>query len=262
MRFGPADRRVDHGAAAQRGGAARVGLVDRLRRVDSAHVGVLFEVFRRVWLAREPVAVADEEVLQVRARVGVERVQDLVELDRIGRLRDRQRRAGGQRRRRRAARLQVHEPVAFEEDARADLGRRVGVDRQAARFDFHAHDARVAVAFDRRDLADVDAGDAHGRLAFDVDGRGEDRVQAVAVFERDVLGEAEVQRDRQQYEQHHREAHRVGPPQLGDGDLVVAPPPAQPAHLRFPFLARFFFAFGVFVVRPRSASVAAGYFSP
>ena len=145
VRFGAAERLVDDRAAAQRGRPALGGLVERLRRVQAAHVGVLFGVFGGVRLARQPVAVADQEVLQVGARVGVQRVQHLVELDRVGGLRDRQRGAGGERLRRRAAGLQFDEPVAFQEDPRADLRGRVGVDRQAPRFDFHAHQAGVAL---------------------------------------------------------------------------------------------------------------------
>ena len=90
-----------------------------------------------------------------------------------------------------------------------DLRGRVGVDRQARAFDFHRHLAGVALALDRGDLADVHAGDAHRRLRADVDRGGEHGVQAKAVLERDVLGEAEVHDDREQHDDDHPEAHRV-----------------------------------------------------
>ena len=258
--LGSGGRLEDYGVAAQRLFAAPVGLVQGLRGVDAADFGVLFCVFGRVRLARQPVAPADEEVLQVGARFGVQRIEHLVDLHRVGRLRDRQRRPRGELGRRGAARLQFDEPVPFQEDARADLDGRVGVDRKALVFDFHAHDAHVTFAVDRAHLADVDARDAHRRLGVHVDGRVEHRFQPEAVFERDVLGEPEVHRDEQDQQPHDREADRVGAAELRDRDFVVASPPAGAAHLRLPFLA-FLVTFLVFA-KPRSLSVEAGYFSP
>ncbi len=123
VRFGARQRLVDDRPAAQRFGGAVVGLVERFGGVHAMHLGKLFGVFGGARLARQGFAVVDQEVLQVRPRVGVQRVQNLVELDRIGGLRDRDRRPGGERPGRRAARLQFDEPVAFEEDPRPDLQR-------------------------------------------------------------------------------------------------------------------------------------------
>ena len=101
--------------AAQRRGPALVGQVERLRGVEAAHFRFLFGVFGGVGLRVSAVAVVDQEVLQVRARVGVQRVEHLVELHRVGGLGDRDRVARGDRLRRRAAGLQFDEPVAFQE---------------------------------------------------------------------------------------------------------------------------------------------------
>ena len=98
------------------------------------------------------------------------------------------------------------------------------MDRKAARFDFHGHQARIALALDRADLADVDAGDAHRRFRADVDRRRELRLQAEAVFERDVLGEAEVHRDRHDHDEHDPGPHRVRPLQLDDRPILATPP--------------------------------------
>src|SRR5207248_8436132 len=78
-----------------------------------------------------------EERLEVLADVGLQRGQDLPELDRGRRLLDRNVAAILDRRRVRRARLQVHEEVALEEDARPDLELRVLVDRQALLVDLH-----------------------------------------------------------------------------------------------------------------------------
>jgi hypothetical protein len=91
--FGAGDRLVEHARRAQRGGPAVVGLVERLGGVDAPHLGFLFGVFGRVRLLRQRFPEFDQERLQVRARVRVERVEHLVELHRIGGLRDRDRRA-------------------------------------------------------------------------------------------------------------------------------------------------------------------------
>ena len=71
-----------------------------------------------------------EQRLEVSARVEVERGQHAVELYRTGRAGYRERCAGAEVRRARAARRQVDVEVALEEDARADQGGSVGVDRE------------------------------------------------------------------------------------------------------------------------------------
>ena len=68
----------------------------------------------RVRLLGEPFAVADQELLQVRPRVGVQGVEYLVELDRVRGLGDRDRVAGGDRVRGRASGLQFHEHGVHE----------------------------------------------------------------------------------------------------------------------------------------------------
>src|SRR5262249_53270456 len=135
-----------------------------------------------------------------------------------------------------------------------DLDGRVGVDRKALLFDFHRHDAGVAFARDLGDLADVDARDAHRRLGVDVHRRVELRLQLEAVFERDVLGEAEVDRHRGDQREHDREFDRAAPAQFGDGGLVAAPPEAHAAHFFVPFF------FGCLM--PSASCWAVGYGSP
>ena len=264
--LGSRGRLEDHRVATQGLFAAPVGLVQGLGGVDAADFGVLFCVFGRVRLARQPIPPPDEEVLQVGARFGVQRVEHLVELHRVGRLRDRQRRPRRELRGRGAARLQFDEPVPFQEDPRADLDGRVRVDGKPPAFDFHVHDAHLAFAPDRADLADVHAGDAHRRLGVHVDGRVEHRFQLEAVFERDVLGEAEVHGERDDHDEHDREAHGIRAAQLDDRDFVVAAPQATAgaAHLRppFPFALRRLLALFGWCDSPRSLSVEAGYFSP
>ena len=93
----------------------------------------------------ERVAVLVEQRLEVLARVGLQRGQQLVELDRHGGLVDRDRAVVGDLRRARRARLEVDEEVALEEDARADLGARVVVDRAAGLADGHRDHHGVAV---------------------------------------------------------------------------------------------------------------------
>jgi hypothetical protein len=83
------------------------------------------------------------------------------------------------------------------------------VDRQAGARDFHRHDSRVAVALDRGDLTHRHTGDAHRGFRGYVHRGGELGLQAKAVLARDVLGEAEVQDDRQQHDRDQAEAHRV-----------------------------------------------------
>ena len=70
--------------------------------------------------------------------------------------------------------------------------------------------AGVALALDRGDLAHVHARDAHRRFRVDVQRGGELGVQTEAVFERDVLGEAEVDDEHSDDHEHDDpDAHRV-----------------------------------------------------
>src|SRR5258708_39596846 len=108
--------------------------------------------------------------------------------------------------------MQCYEPVDVDEYLRPDLGGRIVVDRQPSAFDFHRHHTGVALALDRRYLADIDPRDPHGRLGVDVQGRAELRLQLEAVFERDPLGEAEVDADGQHQDQEH-----------GKGDAAATP---------------------------------------
>ena len=66
-----------------------------------------------------------------------------------------------------------------------------------------------------RDLADVDAGDPHRRFGVDVERGREHGVQAEAVFERDVLGEAEVDDD-------HDDHDRARSARRGPGSTAAA----------------------------------------
>ncbi len=79
---------------------------------------------------RETFAERGQQQLQVRARVRLKRRQDLVELHRRRGLRDRERVALVDDRRAGAARLQVDEEVALQEDPRPHLERGVLVDRK------------------------------------------------------------------------------------------------------------------------------------
>ena len=186
-------RDVVVGVLAERGLAGdrpvAVGLLPVLRRLAEA----------RGALAVERLRVLVEEGLEVLAGVGLERRQHLAEVDRRGRLR------GGDRvvvvlqlGRRRRAGTEVDEGVALEEDARADLERRVAVDRQALVGDLHLDEAALAALerLDLRHLADVDAGDAHGRARLDVAGVLEGRREREGVGERVALREAEPAPDR------------------------------------------------------------------
>ena len=92
---------------------------------------------------------------------------------------------------------EVDEEVALEEDARPDLGGRVLVERQAVLVDLHHHERLVGalLRLDRLDLADLDAGDPHRRVDAQAVGGLEHRVEAEAVGEGDVLGEAQEHGD-------------------------------------------------------------------
>ena len=126
---------------------------------------------------------ARKQQLEVVARVLLERREDLVQLNRRCRLRDRDRvpLVGG--RRRRAARLQVDEEVALEEDARPHLDRRVLVDRQRVVFECERDDRGAALtALDLLHLADLDARDPHRRARPELGRLLHDRAQLPRSF--------------------------------------------------------------------------------
>ena len=81
----------------------------------------------------------------------------------------------------------------------------------------------------------------------DIDGRREHRFQAIAVLERDVLGEGEEHGDQDDHEEHDPDAQRVVPLHLDDRQFIAAAAWAQTqaAHLPFPF---FFFFFCLFLL--------------
>ena len=197
LRLGAEQRLVDAGAAAQRHGRVLVGVVERLGRGLAAGRGVGVAIVGRARLRVEPLREPVEQVAQVLARVALQRGEDLVELHRRRGAGDLDRVAGLELRRRRRAGLEVDEEVALEEDARADLGGRVLVDRQPGVVDLHDHERLVGAlpGLDRLDLAHVDAGDPHRRVDAQPVGRLEDGVDPEALGERDVLGEAEEERD-------------------------------------------------------------------
>ena len=113
-------------------------------------VGILGDVLGRGRLVGERRAEPGERPLQALARRRLERREDLVDLDRRRRLGDRDRAAVGELRRARAARIEVEEEVALEEEARADLDRRVLVDRLALVVDGEGDLDGVALALEPR----------------------------------------------------------------------------------------------------------------
>ena len=99
-----------------------------------------------------------------------------------------------------------------------------------------------------------------GDFGLDVDRAGELRVEAEAVFERDVLGEAEVHGD----DHDHQEAR--SPKRTGLVAAAARRPGCRRGGASSEEALICFFPFGFFGVgfleMPRSLSVAAGYFSP
>ena len=113
-------------------------VVQRLGRRLAVHVRVLVARRRpRVGLLISPSPRPFSRSCKRLAVVGLQRGQDFVELHRRRRLRDRDRVAVADLLATRRAGRQIHEEVALEEDARADLGRRVVVDRQALLVHLH-----------------------------------------------------------------------------------------------------------------------------
>jgi hypothetical protein len=123
--------------------------------------------------------------------------------------------------RRRRAGLDVHEEVALEEDARADLELGVALDREAHLLDLHRHLGRTLALLHRldlHDLAHLHAGDPDRRARLQVVHVVEDGLELVRVRERVRLREAEV---REQADHDDRQdagaegAHSVAAPAHG-----------------------------------------------
>ncbi len=170
-----------------------VGVVEGLRGRLTAGGRVGVAVLGRRRLGGERHGEAVEHVLEVVPCIGLQCSQDLVELHRRRRLGDLERVAVLEDRRRGRAALEIHEEVALEEDPRADLGRRVGVQRQPLVVD-RQHDhrgVRALVGLHGRDLADLHAGDPDRRPGPDRVRRLERRPHLERRREREVLREPE-----------------------------------------------------------------------
>ena len=140
-----------------------------------------------------------EQQLEVVPRITLQRAQHLVDLHRLGPLRDRERVAVTHRRRGGGPRLDVDEEVALQEDPRANRERGVRVQRQADVIDLHRDVGHLALLLgpggqlaalhrgDVGDHADVDAGDPDERL----------RPETVRVREQRVNGELARERVRE-----------------------------------------------------------------
>jgi hypothetical protein len=172
---------------------------------------------------RERAARLLDERPQAVARVVVERAEHLVELHRRGGVRQRDRASVAQLRSRRRARPQVDVEVALQEQVRADLQRRVAMDRPALVVDRHLDDrGRPRPGLDLRDLADVDARDPHGRAAAQLVGRLHDRVERVPVAERQRPAERQVHDgpDDREHEHAGAEGRHCGPSGVPGGGAV------------------------------------------
>jgi hypothetical protein len=136
------------------------------------------------------------------AGIGGEGVEQLVELHRIGRVRDRDRAPVAQRRRARAAGRQVDVEVPLEEQPGPDLERGVGSDRLPASVDLHRQLAQVglAIAPDPRHLAHVDPPDPHRRPRPEQVRALNHGVDRVVVAEGQGLGEDEVRGEDQDHD--------------------------------------------------------------
>ena len=164
------------------------------RRLDPAdRVGQLAAV------ALQRLAAVVEQQRQVVARVGVERGEDLVEVDVGKRLRDRDATALGQPARGPRARRELGDHVL-----QAGLGpqqdRRVAVDAVVARLDLHADDRAPVLELDALDLADLDAGDVDG----------------LALARRDGLGGLHLRLDLVEVRADHRHPGRQRQPLVGE----------------------------------------------
>jgi hypothetical protein len=219
VRPGAEERAEDLGVLLQGPRAGLERLVERLAAAHAAHRRVLDGVLRRRRLGVERLAEALQRLLERRARVGLQRGQHLVELDRRRGLRHRDQPAVVELAGAGRARLEVDVEVALEEQPRPDLHRRVAVDRLAVVVDAQRDDREVGllVAPDLDDLADVDARDAHRRLRAQQVGVLDDGLDLEVVAERDRLGEAEVDDDRGQDQRQQAGADGRHP------EVVVAP---------------------------------------
>ena len=226
---------VDDRRVLQRRDRVVEGLVQRLGGGEPPDVGVLLGVLRRRRRLRERAAVDPQHVLELGPGVGLKRGQDLVELDRGGRLSDADCGAVVNRGAVRRAGPQVDEEVALEEDPRADLHGGVPVDRQRLVLELHRHHGVVGVlvARDPGHLADVDAGDPHRRVLADRDRRREHALHAEPVREGDVLGEAEVDQDHGHDEDARPDRQRAASRAV----LAQASPVGSAAEVAHPFFA-------------------------
>ena len=114
-------------------------------------------------LPARPCARSVDSSCEVRARVGVERAEDLVDVDVRERVRDRDREARLGDRRRAAARVDSSMNMSFSPVFGRSSARRVLVDQLLVlRVDVHLHDRDAVLQRDAADRADLNAGDAHG----------------------------------------------------------------------------------------------------
>jgi hypothetical protein len=160
-------------------------------------------------------AVADQQLAEIVALRLAQRVENLVELHRGRRVRDRDVVSGIELGRAGAARIEVDEEVALEEDAGPDGREGVLANRSALVLDREGDLRRVALRLDLEHLADVDAGNADRRLVADLHAVLERRGQRVAVTsEGDVLREGEEGPDDDEHNQDQADL-LVGEPALG-----------------------------------------------
>ena len=152
----PGQRLGDDRRVAECRWARRQGLVERLAAGQIANGWVLGGGFGRGRRRVERRAEALDCLLEPDSHVRRQRIEHLIDLDRVRGVGDRDRAAALKRRRARGAGREVDVEVALEEQARSDPDRRVVVDRAAAR-DLHLdqREIGVAVAAGAGDLADV-----------------------------------------------------------------------------------------------------------
>ena len=251
----PADRLVDDRRRRAAPAGAVVGLVQRLRAVDSRAPRVPVRRFRPRRLRRQRLRRSRSGSVCRFARVSVLSASSTwsswtgSEVWVIGIVWPR-----GDRLRRRAAGLQFDEPVAFEEDARADLQRRVacGSAGRAISISIVTRPVLPSRLIDVT-LPTLTPAMRTGDFGLDVDGGGEHGVQAEAVFERDVLGEAEVHDDREDHD-HDHDPKRSGLARCSSttGTSSWRRHQRHAAH----------FAWLLSLSSPSALSVGAGYFSP
>ena len=147
VRFGAEQGVGDLGGVAAGVAAVAEGAVERLPRALALHLGQLVVVFGRRRPVGEGRAVALEQAAEVGPHRRLQGGQHFVDLHPGRGVADRDRVAAAQLGGAGAARREVDEKVALEEDARADRGEGVVVDRPALAFDGEGDLGRVAVAF-------------------------------------------------------------------------------------------------------------------